>query len=414
MKLVDLPQPTEMSAYEDARAAIKEKYANVKGVQAVLEYGTVPFPGISDIDLIVIAKPYTTTKMPRMKEFTKAQRFILTHRPYIFSESTHHLLRFIDPWIIHATPLLDNTDTYDLSHVRTISKEEHYWASTRRMLHWSFVFLRFITNTRATNSFACRSFMDHSIGIKYFYRELNLMNIEEENGDPNIPFFIKIRENWFTLNAQQQHTILEEGLEKFTESLRKFLKILSVHLSKAAGNKKIEGNFPAKSRYQRKLLAQYPCSAIVDTGETIYIYQEGRDEIELHCEVFRPIFTKFYGNEVKQFLYLLPLSLSAISNNHLAKKGVISEQYRSCFFTDMDTVPIISHTAINTFMDMVNKSKNEMKNISLKELFATYGLRKKPRTLQERVRNVGDAIILWVIRSPIGKTFRKDVHHSVL
>ena len=403
-----------MSAYEETRSVMKEKFTNIEGVNAVIEYGTIPIPGISDMDFIAIAEPYSKPNIPRMKEFTKQQRFILSHRPFIFSKSTHKLLRFIDPWILHATPLLDNTEKYGLSHIRELTEEEHYWASIRRMLQWSLGFLRFITNARTTDVLSCRTFLDHCIGIKYFYRELNRMGLAEEDQDPNIPFYVELREKWFSFSEEEKKQRAEEAFELFTDSIRMFLGILSKHLAETVEKEGLDESFKPKNSYQRKLIKKYPRSAIVDTGGIIYVYQENRDEIELQYDIFRPIFTKLYSNEYKRLICLLPLPLSAFSNNYLHGKGVISRQYRSCFITDLETIPMATNPAIETFINMTDTSKEGMANIPLKELFETYGLTSKPNTLQGKIRRVGDAIILWITRTPLGLPFKKLQHRSIL
>jgi len=368
-----------MAAYDEARAALKAKYAGTTGVRAVIEYGTIPLPGISDMDFIVMVEPGTQPKVPGMKEFTPEQQFIFSHRPFVLSDSVHDMLRFIDPWILHATPLLPGTEQYSIEHLRTLTGEEHHWASVRRMLQWSLGFLRFIAKVRATGVFPCRTFLDHCIGIKYFYRELKRMGLAEEDGDPNIPFFVELREQWFSCSEKELQERCEEALQKFSDSLRQFLGILSAHLGNSEQWEVPKQLMAVKTIVQRRLLKEFPHSIVLDTGEEVYVYQEGRETIELRDERFSALFAP-WQHEHRLFTCMLPLPLAAYCTNYLRGDGVITKQFIAAFTTDLHRIPMAQSPAIDTFVEMTNRSKEETMNIPLKELFETYGLRREPQS----------------------------------
>jgi hypothetical protein len=367
------------------------------------------------MDFIVVAKPGASFCPPRMGDFTKQQRFIMSHRAFILSDSVHARHRAIDPWILHAMPIVGDEQKYGIDALDTLNPMEHTWASFRRMLQWSNGFLRFIARTRCTDVCSARSFMDHCIGIKYFYRELAKMGLAgEHDDDENVNFFVLLRNEWFSRSDEENKQMMKEGVERFADSLRRFLGILSKHFNETVSSVPLNGNCQPKTAAQRPLLKQSPRSVIVDTPAVTYVYSENCTEVSLRYDVYRSLCPPIDPKGMHRFVCRLPLSLCCVCSNYRAGEGPLANQFRSVCCTDLPAIPMADTRFMKDFVAMTNRSLDETRSILLKGLFETYGYAQRATGWKARVFDVYKYFYRGLISSPMGILLRKRTYEGAL
>ncbi len=70
VQLTELPRRLTQDDYNATRAMLIERYRATPGVFALLEFGTIPYPGISDMDFFAVVEPGTTVVLPHFSSYT--------------------------------------------------------------------------------------------------------------------------------------------------------------------------------------------------------------------------------------------------------------------------------------------------------------------------------------------------------
>lgn len=98
-KISDLPQRATSEDYEYARLEVIESFKNVEGVEAIMDFGTEPYPGISDIDFYIVFSPKAEhIYLPKAKPYSPMTRYLMTHTVLLVSDEFLPSLRYLNPW----------------------------------------------------------------------------------------------------------------------------------------------------------------------------------------------------------------------------------------------------------------------------------------------------------------------------
>ena len=83
----DLPVKVDLEAYQHAVDRVVESLGNVLGCSSVYRIGSVGAPGISDLDLVVVAKDNASLSIDLRKTMTISERYLFIHDLYGSSAS---------------------------------------------------------------------------------------------------------------------------------------------------------------------------------------------------------------------------------------------------------------------------------------------------------------------------------------
>ena len=411
MNLYDVPRTIDPSTYDEAREEVARRYREIPGVVDAMEFGTVPCPGISDLDTIVVVEPGATLNAPHLKSFTPDHRYVIFHKHFCASTRTWDRIRYTDPWMFKADPLLDSGKC-SLPEA-TFSEEEHQVLSAYKIITSQLNFLRLIGQTEANNTLILRSFLDRSVMITYHYRELHRMGIAELDGDPHIESYAKIRDEWFTIPEQDRSKRCYEVFSQFTQSVSTILALMREWCEERMTMVDAPVSSPPRTAYHRSLLRAYPDSVIVDMGLWTHVYQPGRTEIDMYHRIQRPLVPKIMA-PLHTNLCVLPLSLCAMQNMFLYGTGPLSDHYKSCFVTSRTSIPLINHPAIAERVAMTNENMEDTRYIGrMKQPFFSYDFSWMPQnpTWSQRIRKALDRFALWISRSPLAPLLRTHSAH---
>lgn len=409
--LTDLPHPTDMAVYEAARANIKDKFGSIPGVIEVLEFGMIPLPGISDMDFYVVVEPGKTVTFPGLKTYPDDQRYAMSHLQFHLSPTVFPNLRCFDPWIIHATPLVNRDPTYRLDNVPPLSEEDrHYLSFDFIFASWIFTYLGAIAEIEGEGDVPCREFMEVAKGTEYCFRELKRAGVMGDATDPNISIK-QLRTDWFRIPDSERSSRVEKCVGEFKSAVSLMIRTLSAALKARATPLPTPSSLRPRNDYQQNLLKHYPQSLILDLGSEIFIFQAGVTAPIVRTETWKSLLT---SRMYRQNTYVLPLELSATQNLFLKNTGDVSKQYQRSCYTDLSSLPLVEHPAIQKRVEMIDLNfADTAHSIGGKPPTLTYGamtdvtreLHRKGN-LRARLGGMYDRWMAQLPRTSLGKLVR--------
>lgn len=371
MKLIDLPRQVPLSLYDETREEIRRRYRSLPGVIEVLEWGLIPIPGISDMDVSVLVEPGATVAFPQMKTYTDDQRWAMMHLHFVVSGDVFTEFRCIDPWLMqNIIPLLHPEGKYTAGNIRELGEEErHVLSYDHIVVAWLFGAVELIAQTRATGKIACRNFLEVIKGTDYCHRELRRAGATL---DPALPYgeaFASLRKEWFDIAEGDRQALIARALGQYEETIAILLRTTARQLDRIATRMPVA--LPPHTTRQSALLKRYPGSLVVQMGSATLVYQKDRTESELLYESWTsPLHARHYGRGT----YVLPLQLAATQNAYLMSEGLLADQYRRCAATDLDAVPVLDHPALRHSCAVLNKQVSGTLCITgSKQPIVTYG-----------------------------------------
>ncbi len=409
MHFTDFPKLIGMDVYERTRSRLTEAYAKTPHVMDLLEFGTIPFPGISDMDFHVIVKAHAATSFPRLQQFEDDERFAMLHKQFVLTEESLKELHYVDPWLVKGASLIRGESIPK----RMLREEEHHELSLYYiLLNWLLPFLRTIAQIHCTQELPVREMLEIIKGTAYPYREFNRMGVLQNASDPSAPFFETLRSTWFTLARKDQEERILDAFHRFSHSIGTLLIITEKAMRDRM--QQVETPRHSKNSFQRKLLKKFSHSVIIDGGDDIFIYQEGRTTIELLYERFRSPLSPF---KPERGIYVLPLALCAIQNAHVFCEGPVSHHYKQCFASDLPTIPLYNPHSVIHLIDVMNKNVKETTKIhGGKQPFTTFGMPSPlpSRSLRSFLGKSYDTVLAFLTRTPLALFLRSKKFHMIL
>lgn len=98
-----MPEFYPREEYEKTRAEVVAKMKTYPDVVAVMDFGTEPYPGISDIDFYVVFRNDAEhIFIPRTRPYSPVSQYLMMHTVLLSSEEFIKELRYLNPWSIFA------------------------------------------------------------------------------------------------------------------------------------------------------------------------------------------------------------------------------------------------------------------------------------------------------------------------
>ena len=390
---------------------VRKKYESVPGVRAVLDWGTVPHPGIADLDFYVIVDPGTRVSFPHFQTYTEDQRYIMNHRHHVISARVFSSINHYDPWFLHMETLFDPANAFRFTKV-------HFAGSAYEALSLNFIYqkiaygcLPFVARTYALHEFNVRQFFEEVKQFKYFLREFKKMGVEYGEEDPALPLYEEALNNWEAVcthpdRLMQLHVHFENSIAWTYRALARIAQ--KKFLSKATPTM-----LRPHTSSEKRLLKRYPRSLIVDTGDATFVYQKGCTALRIERESFfvpLPLMSKVARN-----IFILPWELACFPAHHLFLDGVLSRHYQRISCTDLPDVPLWKDDALRTLYTLFNQNLKEtslVTNAKYQEI--TYGFRfpiPQGTSLFKRMALITGRVLsgaaLRLVRSSLGRLFRR-------
>jgi len=352
MKLVNIPRSVPASLYEETRSAIREKYAKTKGVRAVLDWGTVPHPGISDLDFYIIVDPGTHVSFPHFDTYTEDQRYVMNHRHHVVSSKVFPFINHYDPWFVRMDALYDPDNAFAF-------KKKEFPTASYKALSLNFMYqkiaygcLPFVADTYAHKKINARQFFEEIKQFKYFLREFKKLGVQYGQEDPALALYEEAVKNWQMLIKDPGK--LMDVHRHFERSIVWTCNALEHAARENAAFVPAPSSCIPRKRKEKRLLKRYSNSFIVDAKDWVFVYQKDCHEIRIEHEFFRfPI--PLYSAVGRHYI-ILPLELACFPAQHLFLNGILSEHYQRHAFTDLSKVPLWQDEELKKLYSLFNQN----------------------------------------------------------
>ena len=213
MKLIDIPQKVEKSAYEDAIASMTNHLSEISGIHSVFQIGSVSHLGISDIDMLVVFNDDAEYKQNVRNSFN-ANSYLFTHALYGCSIS--HWEQLQDYTFFHNYKILQGKSFSKVSS----SLDEIETSQLKRQIALEFLVKNYYTMKiqEKYKTIKARSFLLEGKALIY---DLEFLGINDGPLWTLINQIIELRSNWF--ENRQRETILKELFIQLPELIKALL-----------------------------------------------------------------------------------------------------------------------------------------------------------------------------------------------
>lgn len=405
MKLIDLPRKIPPSVYEETREEVRKKYATIPDVVDVIEYGTIPHLGISDMDFIVVIEPGAKIDLPSLRTYTKEQQYAMDHAHFVISTDALPRLRLLDPFLVHFTSLLKRT-SYTLQTLDSLSTEElRAFAIEYPYVSWILPWLEFFARVECLQELPSRYFLESIKNLPHSFRELHRAKLIDQPIDPNAIVFQSLADKWFEISDNHRVTRVQEALEKNRKSTKIYLDILKNGLASKSKWR--------KTNHYKLSTTHYPQSITYNFGHEVYIFEENRTDIEIDfTRTHSPLTSQAYNHAV----VYLPLILSAPLNRLLFETGPLPDFIRKHTSVSLAQIPVFTHPALEERTQLINQTLHDVRNVRGGKLLGqTYGLRIAARggggNMRAKLGGAYDRCIAKMGSSSLGRVFRQERLH---
>lgn len=176
LRVENLPLPADRSLYQEATEAYLE--LSHKHIEALYVFGTIAYPGLSDLDFLVVPKDTYLAPLHLHLRDRLPQRFdrIIEHEVFVVPESHLRACRYIRPGP-DGFRLVYGPDV--LGSVAAETSLSTSLCETLEFVHNKLVFLANLRRTGVLNARSCiRVFNSH----RYNVQRLAALGLVEENG----------------------------------------------------------------------------------------------------------------------------------------------------------------------------------------------------------------------------------------
>ncbi len=398
MELTSLPRPIPIAVYDAARAALIEKHVVIPGVLALLEFGTIPLPGISDIDFFIVVEPERQITLPRFREYPDDQQFAMNSLQCVITPETYRYLTHYDPWFVEVKTRFDATGECAHFQKQTFPTPA-YAALSLHFLFEKFVYgcLPCIADVRSTGMIQVRRFFEEAKQTKYFLRECDKVGVAHAP-DPEVGAADSVAREWFTMPESDQKPRILAAYDAFERSMMSLASALHTFLPTASTLRPIQ--LAPKTYTQREWLRRYPQSLVVHTPGRVFVYQQGRTDITLDTEIVTlPTVAPFQITTI-----VMPLSFAALATQHLFSMGGLSDYYRSSSCTDLPAVPFYADDQLMFLHALQNKNLLATRNVRNCKLYEMrFGYRPRPDhlSLGSRMSRFHQSLTSTLLHSPL-------------
>ncbi|MDP2909826.1 MAG: hypothetical protein Q8N69_02020 [bacterium] len=367
-RVYDLPIKYNEADYDEARTAVINQVRNTPGLIALLEFGYITYPGISDMDFwAVFSDDAEKMYLPSQPEFSEKIKYLMKHQVMLITEKHYRKILYFSPWTKKYWPnghkLLwkkedvnrdinfDNIEfTKDEHDILSLASIEDYLTLMRSLLP-------LYTNKELPVRHVLELFKD----CVYIIRDINLITDRKINPD-----FTKdiqdLRSNWFKIEEQQAIRrlikIFHNGLLVFFEaafSLGSWASQYSRPESiRNLGIKKT--NFFNHSSLDKKAKNIF-LNSFGDRRVYSDLVRTPLQALELSVRSYRQLKINLgrHSRAIDSFIFFMPYEAAAMFIGFVSESGLLSDSLKRDTFSNIEEVPVFKPEVFRERIKMVNE-----------------------------------------------------------
>jgi len=216
LKFINRPIKTDRSSYNEAIKSICNYLIKKDGIKAIYQFGNITTPGISDIDLLVVAQDNIKLEFNGFEEYPTHLKHLFTHGIMALPECYFGLNDYYSAWSDKTLILGEKITVNNLPKITDAET-----SAIKHQVALEFILMNYI-NLKIQLTYGTiklRSLLQHLKGIQY---DLLFLNIKESSLNPLIEQLKKWILNWFEETPSDHE--LSKFIIKFDETYEQFVK----------------------------------------------------------------------------------------------------------------------------------------------------------------------------------------------
>ncbi len=367
-RVYDLPIECGEADYDEARVEIINQARNTPGLVALLEYGYIPYPGISDMDIwAVFCDDAEKMYLPLKPELSEKTKYLMSHHITLITEKHYRKMLYFDPWTMNVWPnghrlLYKNSDIekdVNFENIKFDKNEQDILSLTNaeRFLALMISTLPFYIN----KELPVRHVLEELKTIIYITREIN--NITNRKISPAFSENIKdLMSNWFKIDREQA---VRKLIKLFYEGLLMVFEIafsLGDWARQYSQLERIEELGIRKTNFLNH-------SSLDKKAKNIYLNTFGDGQIftdfvntplqalELSINSYQKFEIKLgqRSKTVDSFVFFMPYEAAAMFMGFVSVKGLLSDNLKKDTFSNLDEVPVFRPRVFQEKIKMINE-----------------------------------------------------------
>ncbi len=381
-KITHLPVEYTLADYQQAREEIKQKISQIPEVIALFEFGTIPAPGISDMDFFVVFKDgCSKIGIPNACNFSVKTKYLMEHKLFIVpSETLYKNILLLDPWATYFytdkhSELYFTKDIRFRSLIDLDEKEKKILSAIFIIdqVNSIFTLLPFYKN----KELPVRQVFELLKNNVFSLEEVNLLFNQQVIKSDFTQKFKELRSSWFRVDqkegVERLIEILKEGLLLAFEISWKVADFLKPYIT-LESFRKVHFRRPIffLKNYSDKInkiiyFQTFKYSRIFTSHNLTF--QEAFD-LSLKMTKDYQINLGYRKKTLQLSPVLQPIEIASILSGISSGEGVTSSRIRKDLYTIDDQVPVLKSLALDRRVAFVNESceaffsKNKAKEIN--------------------------------------------------
>lgn len=199
LRLIDLPKKCDISTYQKSIERVVRWISDRDFARSVYQVGSVKHPGISDLDLFVVAKTGSCCDGNPLFALKETERYPFTHSCFLVGEE--HLESFSKTSILHGFRLIAG-DNIGLEAAREVQPN----VQVLRQIALEFVLKNYIDLSiqLAYKLVKARVFLQHVKGLRF---DLELLKIHSGELHDAVQRGFELSDSWFNKCSQHRECL---------------------------------------------------------------------------------------------------------------------------------------------------------------------------------------------------------------
>ena len=367
-RVYDLPVECDGADYDEARVEIVNQALNTPGLIALLEYGYIPYPGISDMDIWgVFSDDAGKMYLPLKPAFSEKTKYLMKHQITLITEKHYRKMLYFDPWTTNIWPnghrlLYKQSDIKKDVNFENIKfdKNERDILSLANVEGYLALIIS-ILPFYAKKELPVRHVLETIKSCIYVIREINL--IADRKINPAFSQNIQdLMSNWFKIDRPEA---IRRLIKLFHDGLMVVFEVafsLGDWDSRHSQLERVENLGIRKTNFfNRSFLDKKSKNIYLNTFGHRRVFTDlvrtPSQALGLSINSYRKLEVKLgrRSKTIDFFVFFLPLQAAAMFMGFVSVKGLLSDNLKKDTFSNLKQVPVFKPRIFQRKIKMINE-----------------------------------------------------------
>lgn len=366
--IYDLPIECTEADYDEARADIVNQDRNTPGLLALLEYGYIPYLGISDMDIwAVFSDDSEKMYLPTQPVLSEKTKYMMKHQLTLITEKHYRKMLYFDPWtkniwadghrILYKNPDIKKDVIFEDIKFDKNEMEILSLANVEGFLTSIFSTIPFYVK----KELPVRHVLEILKTCIYITREIN--NIADRKISPDFSKNIQnLMSNWFKLDQKQA---VRRLIKLFHDGLLTIFEVVFSLDDWARHHSEMEYvrdlGIRKTTCFNHPLLDKKSKSIYLNTFGDKRVFTDfvktPLQALELSLNSYQKLKIKLgrHSRTVDFFIVFQPLESAAFMMGFVSIEGLLSNSLKKDTFSNLEKVPVFKPKIFQEKIKMINE-----------------------------------------------------------